>query len=325
MKLHGSAALSLKGRRRLVERVRGLGWTVTEAAEAAEVSVRTARKWVRRFEAEGELGLLDRSSGPHRSPAATSGERVQLIAQLRKGCRMTGAQIAETLDMPLKTVQGILTRIGLGKLWRLDREQTVRYERSKPGELIHVDVKKLGRIQGGAGKRITGRPHYTPTVGGRRQPRKNTVGWEFCHIAIDDYSRLAYVEVLNDEKATTAVGFLRRAVKFFASHGIQVERVMTDNGSPYVSFAHKLACRQLKLRHIRTRPRRPQTNGKAERFIRTMLEGWAYGRIYASSAERERALKPWLDFYNRRRPHGATGHKPPIARLNGNNLLESYS
>jgi transposase InsO family protein len=237
---------------------------------------------------------------------------------------MTGAEIAETLAMPLKTVQGILTRIGLGKLWRLDREQIVRYERSRPGELIHVDVKKLGRIQGGAGHRITGRKHHNPTRGSRGAV-KRTVGWEFCHIAIDDYSRLAYVELLSDEKAITAVGFLRRAVKFFASHDIRVERVMTDNGSPYISFAHALACRQLHIKHLRTRPRRPQTNGKAERFIRTMLAGWAYGRIYASSQERHHALDPWLDFYNRRRPHGAIGHKPPITRLRGNNLLGSYT
>ena len=324
MKLHGSAELSLKKRRRLVERVLDLGWTVTEAAEAAEVSVRTARKWVGRFEAEGELGLLDRSSRPHRSPTATSEDRVHLIAQLRRGCRMTGAQIAETLDMPLKTVQGIVTRIGLGKLWRLDRDQTIRYERSRPGELIHVDVKKLGRIEGGAGHRATGRKHYNPTRGPRGAV-KRTVGWEFCHVANDDYRRLAYVEVLDDERAPTAVAFLRRAVKFYASHGIQVERVMTDNGGAYRSFAHAFACRQLKLKHIRTRPRRPQTNGKAERFIRTMLEGWAYGRVYSSSRERRRALEPWLHFYNRRRPHGATGHKPPITRLHGNNLLGSYS
>jgi transposase InsO family protein len=325
MKLHGSAELSLKKRRRLVGRVLEEGWTVTEAAEAAEVSVRTARKWVGRFESEGEIGLLDRSSRPHRSPSATSEERVQLIAQLRRGCRMTGAQIAEVLDMPLKTVQGIVTRIGLGKLWRLDQHQTVRYERSRPGELIHVDVKKLGRIQGGAGKRFTGKNAYLGSFTDKAGRRRRASGWEFCHIAIDDYSRLAYVEVLDDEKAPTAVGFLKRAVKHFASHGVQVERVMTDNGSPYVSFAHKLACRQLKIKHIRTRPRRPQTNGKAERFIRTMLEGWAYGRIYSSSRERRRALQPWLDFYNHRRPHGATGHKPPITRLNGNNLIRSYS
>jgi transposase InsO family protein len=324
MKLHRNAALSLKKRQLLCDRVVDEEWSLTEAAAAAEVSERTARKWVRRYLAEGESGLFDRSSRPHSSPSATSEERVQLIAQLRRGCRMTGAEIAETLQMPLKTVQGILTRIGLGKLWRLDQEQVVRYERQKPGELIHIDVKKLGRIQGGAGHRITGFKHYNPTRGARKAV-KRTVGWEFCHIAIDDYSRLAYVEVLEDEKATTAIGFLRRALKFFAAHGISAEAVMTDNGSPYVSFAHAFACRQLKLKHLRTRPYRPQTNGKAERFIRTMLAGWAYGRIYGSSSERRAALDPWIDFYNRRRPHGALGHKPPVTRLSGNNLLGSYS
>jgi len=324
MKLHRNAALSLKKRELLCDRVVVRRWSLTKAAAAAEVSERTARKWVRRYLAEGDAGLFDRSSRPHSSPTATSEERIQLIAQLRRGCRMTGAEIAETLAMPLKTVQGILTRIGLGKLWRLDQEQVVRYERSRPGELIHVDVKKLGRIQGGAGHRITGFKHYNPTRGPRKAV-KRTVGWEFCHIAIDDYSRLAYVEVLEDEKATTAVGFLRRAVKFFASHGIEVEAVMTDNGSPYVSFAHAFACRQLKLKHLRTRPYRPQTNGKAERFIRTMLAGWAYGRIYGSSRDRRAALEPWVDFYNRRRPHGALGHKPPVTRLSGNNVLGSYS
>jgi transposase InsO family protein len=326
MKLHGSAELSLKKRRRLAGRVVEQGWTLSEAAEAAEVSVHTARKWVRRFRAEGDAGLFDRSSRPHSSPTATPEDRVQLIAHLRRGCRMTGAEIAELLGMPLKTVQGVVTRIGLGKLWRLDQERVVRYERSRPGELIHVDVKKLGRIQGGAGKRITGGgSHYNRSYTDRAGKRRNTVGWEFCHIAIDDYSRLAYVEVLADERAPTAVGFLQRAVKFFASQGITVERVMTDNGSPYVSFAHKFACRALRIKHLRTRPYRPQTNGKAERFIRTMLDGWAYGRIYRSSAERQAALEPWLDFYNRRRPHGALGHKPPLTRLSGNNLLGSYS
>jgi len=325
MKLHGNAALSLKKRELLVRRVVQERWSLAKAAEAAEVSDRTARKWVGRYLADGELGLLDRSSRPHSSPTRTPEDRVQLITHLRCGCRMTGAEIAETLAMPVKTVQGILTRIGLGKLWRLDQEQIVRYERSRPGELVHVDVKKLGRIQGGAGHRMTGRKHYTPTTGGRRTPRQNTVGWEFCHVAIDDYSRLAYVELLGDEKATTAIAFLRRAVKFFASHGIRIERVLTDNGSPYVSFAHALACRQLHIKHLRTRPRRPQTNGKAERFIRTMLAGWAYGRIYASSRERKDALEPWIDFYNRQRPHGAIGHKPPITRLRGNNLLGSYT
>src|SRR4051812_5096218 len=262
MRLHGNAALSLNKRRRLARRVLEEGWTLTQAAAAAEVSVRTARKWVGRYAAEGEAGLVDRSSRPRRCPAATPEERVQLIALLRRGTRMTGAEIAEALAMPLKTVQGILTRIGLGKRWRLDHARVVRYERSRPGELVHVDVKKLGRIAGGAGHRMTGRKHFNPTRGPRGAV-KRTVGWEFCHVAIDDYSRLAYVEVLDDERALTAIGFLRRALAFFATHGVRVERVMTDNGSAYVSVAHAIACRALAIKHLRTRPRRPQTNGKA--------------------------------------------------------------
>jgi len=324
MRLHGNAELSLNKRRRLAERVQEDGWTLAKAAEAAEVSVRTARKWVRRYRAEGEPGLLDRSSRPYSSPNATPEQRVQLIAALRRSTRMTGAEIAETLAMPITTVQGILTRIGLGRLSRLDQERVVRYERSRPGELVHIDVKKLGRIEGGAGHRVTGRRHYNPTRGPRGAARK-TVGWEFCHVAIDDYSRLAYVEVLDDERATSAIGFLRRARSFFADHGIRVERVMTDNGSAYISTAHAIACRALHVKHLRTRPRRPQTNGKAERFIRTMLGGWAYARIYGSSLERRAALDRWLDFYNRRRPHGALGRQPPVSRLGGNNLLGSYS
>ena len=324
MRLHGNAELSLNKRRRLAERVQEDGWTLAKAAEAAEVSVRTARKWVRRYRAEGEPGLLDRSSRPYSSPNATPEQRVQLIAALRRSTRMTGAEIAETLAMPITTVQGILTRIGLGRLSRLDQERVVRYERSRPGELVHIDVKKLGRIEGGAGHRVTGRRHYNPTRGPRGAARK-TVGWEFCHVAIDDYSRLAYVEVLDDERATSAIGFLRRARSFFADHGIRVERVMTDNGSAHISTAHAIACRALHVKHLRTRPRRPQTNGKAERFIRTMLGGWAYARIYGSSLERRAALDRWLDFYNRRRPHGALGRQPPVSRLGGNNLLGSYT
>jgi transposase InsO family protein len=325
MRLHGNAELSLNKRRRLATRVQEHGWTLTKAAEAAEVSVRTARKWVRRYRTEGEPGLLDRSSRPYSSPNATPEQRVQLIAALRRSTRMTGAEIAETLAMPITTVQGILTRIGLGRLSRLDQEQVVRYERSRPGELVHIDVKKLGRIEGGAGHRVTGRHHYTPSFTDRAGKRRKRVGWEFCHVAIDDFSRLAYVEVLDDERATSAIGFLRRALSFFAGHGVQVERVMTDNGSAYISTAHAIACRALHIKHLRTRPRRPQTNGKAERFIRTMLGGWAYGRIYGSSLERRTALGRWLDFYNRRRPHGALGRHPPISRIGGNNLLGSYT
>jgi transposase InsO family protein len=325
MRLHGNAELSLNKRRRLATRVHESGWTLTSAAEAAEVSVRTARKWVHRYRAEGEPGLLDRSSRPHGSPNATPEARVALIALLRRSTRMTGTEIAEVLQMPITTVQGILTRIGLGKRSRLDQEQVVRYERSRPGELLHVDIKRLGRIERGAGHRVTGRKHYNRRRVDREGRERGTVGWEFCHVAIDDFSRLAYVEVLEDERASTAVGFLRRALRFYADHGVAVERVLTDNGSAYVSIAHAIACRTFGIRHLRTRPRRPQTNGKAERFIRTMLGGWAYGRIYRSSRERTAALAAWLDFYNRRRPHGALGRHSPISRIGENNLLGSYT
>jgi transposase InsO family protein len=241
--------------------------------------------------------------------------------------RLTAAEIAACLGMALSTVSGILTRIGMGKLGRLGLEPAKRYERARPGELIHIDVKKLGRIQDGAGHRITGkRGRYTGSRTDAEGVRRQLVGWEYVHIAVDDATRLAYVEVLPDEKAVTAVGFLRRAVAHFRSYGITVERLITDNGSAYRSTVHAIACRTLGIRHLRTRPYRPQTNGKAERFIRTLLGGWAYGAIYRDSAERNAALAGWIDFYNRRRPHGSLGHKPPIARLNElNNLLGSYS
>jgi transposase InsO family protein len=228
--------------------------------------------------------------------------------------------------MPEKTVSGILTRIGMGRLGRLGLEPARRYERSRAGELVHVDVKKLGRIQGGFGKRITGAgQHYNRKRTDRAGVRRQTVGWEFVHIAIDDATRLAYAEVLPNERAGTAIGFLRRAVAFFRRYGISVEAVMTDNGAAYISAMHAVACRILGLKHLRTRPRRPQTNGKAERFIRTMLGGWAYGAIYASSAERTAALDGWLFTYNHHRRHGALGRRPPAARLAElNNPLGSY-
>jgi transposase InsO family protein len=325
MKLHRNAKLSVKGRELLVDRVLGAGWSLTQAAEAAGVSDRTARKWLARYRAEGADGLADRSSAPHLVANRVDDRRVEVIAALRR-LRMTGAEIAECLEMALSTVSGILTRIGLGKLGRLGLEPAVRYERARPGELLHIDIKKLGRIEGGAGHRIAGRPRSNPVKRDGSGVDRATVGWEYVHIAIDDATRLAYVEVLADEKATTAVGFLRRAVKHYAAYGITIERLITDNGSAYISTAHAIACRALRIRHLRTRPYRPQTNGKAERFIRTMLAGWAYGAIYRSSAERNAALAGWLDFYNRRRPHGTLSHKPPTARLNElNNLLGSYS
>src|SRR5688572_15495347 len=327
MQLHGNAALSVKKRLVLSRRVVEQGWTLASAAAAAEVSVRTARKWVRRYRAEGEAGLLDRSSVPVRQPARTEEGRVQAIAALRR-LRMTGAQIAEVLSMPLSTVSGILTRIGLGKLSRLEPpEPPNRYQRRHPGELMHIDVKKLGRIERGAGHRITGHKHYNPRRGSRGAVRR-TVGWEYVHVCVDDATRLAYVEVLADEKATTAVGFLRRALAFYRRHGIRVQRVMTDNGAAYRSAAHAIACRALKLRHLRTRPYRPRTNGKAERFIRTLLAEWAYGAIYHDSDQRTAALSVWLEHYNYRRPHGALSHQPPASRLQqrtGNNLLGSYT
>ena len=316
MNLHANAALSLNKRRQLCERVVGEAWTVTKAAEAAEVSVRCARKWVGRYRLEGELGLLDRSSAPRSIPHRTSEERIEAIAALRR-LRFTGPEIAETLGMALSTVSGVLTRIGMGKLGRLGLEPAQRYERAGPGDLIHIDVKKLGRIQGGAGHRMTGRrPGNKPRRYDTDGARHYTVGWEFVHIAIDDCTRLAYAEVLPDEKATTAVGFLRRARTFYGRHGIEIQELLTDNGGAYISLAHAVACRALGIRHIRTRPYRPQTNGKAERFIRTMLSGWAYGALYRSSAERTAALDGWLWHYNHRRRHSALSHQPPIARLN---------
>jgi transposase InsO family protein len=326
MQLHGNAALSLNKRRLLCRRVVDESWSLTKAAEAAEVSERTAGKWVARFRAEGELGLLDRSSAPRTVANRTSEDRVEAIAALRR-LRFTGAQLAELFAMPETTVSGILTRIGMGRLGRLGLEPACRYERARPGELIHVDVKKLGRIEKGAGKRITGgRSHYKRTVTDRDGHRRETTGWEYVHIAIDDATRLAYAEVLADERAKTAIGFLGRAVRFFRRYGIRAERVLTDNGSADRSTVHAIACRILGLKHLRTRPRRPQTNGKAERLIRTLLSGWAYGAIYRSSSERTAALDGWLWHYNHERNHRALGRKPPAARLAElNNLLGSYS
>jgi transposase InsO family protein len=250
-------------------------------------------------------------------PQRTGEERVAAIAALRK-LRLTGQDIALALGMPASTVSGILTRIGLGKLSRLEPpEPANRYQRERPGELLHIDVKKLGRINH-VGHRVTGDR--------RKANRTRGAGWEFVHVCVDDATRLAYVEVLDNEKAATAIGFLRRAVAFYAAHAITVERVMTDNGSAYTSTLHALACRALGLKHLRTRPYRPRTNGKAERFIRTMLGGWAYGAIYHSSHQRNQALAGWIDFYNHRRPHGSLGRQPPAARLNElNNPLGSYS
>jgi transposase/transposase-like protein len=318
MKLHARARLSLIRRQELVAMVLEQGRSIAEAAVAAGVSDRTCSKWVARYRAEGADGLLDRSSAPRTVANRTAEQRVACIAALRR-LRLTGPEIAEVLDMALSTVSGILTRIGMGRLGRLGLEPAVRYERARPGELIHIDVKKLGRILQ-PGHRVTGNRRSRQKVG---PSRLGIAGWEYCHIAIDDATRLAYVELLDDETATTATGFLRRSVAFFNSHGMTVEDVMTDNGGAYRSTIHALACKALGLRHLRTRAYRPQTNGKAERFIRTMLGGWAYAALYRDSAERAAALDGWLFTYNHRRRHAAIGRQTPIQRLN--NLLGTYT
>jgi transposase InsO family protein len=316
MKLHANARTCPNSRRLLVTRIEEEGWSLTEAAAAAGVSERSARKWLARWRAEGPGGLRDRSSAPKRIPHRTPAATIDLVERLRR-IQLTAAEIAEALELALSTVSLWLKRLGLGKLSRLEPpEPPNRYERSRPGELVHVDVKRLGRF-GVAGKRVVGR---------RRASRG--YGWEFCHVMVDDATRLAYVEVLVNERGETAVAFLRRGVAWFSERGVRVERVMTDNGSPYVSTVHAIACRELGLRHLRTRPYRPRTNGKAERFIQTMLREWAYGRLYRSSAERRSQLGLWLNRYNYRRKHGSLGHRPPAARLSeltGNNLVGNYS
>jgi transposase InsO family protein len=323
MRLHGNARTCLHSRRLLVERVCVQGWTLAAAAEAAGVSVRTVSKWLRRFRELGEEGLRDRSSVPASVPHRTAEERVEAIACLRR-LRMTAAEIAETLRMPLSTVSAVLTRIGLGKLSRLEPpEAPNRYQKQRPGELVHIDVKKLGRIDphGRHGRDNPAKPSL-------RRRGKRRIGWEYVHIAVDDATRLAYAEVLEDEKANTAVGFLTRALAFYRAHGIRVERVMSDNGPAYRSLMHAITCRTLGIKHLRTRPYRPRTNGKAERFIRTLLAGWAYATIYRHSSERRAALAAWLDFYNHRRPHGSLSHQTPLQRLEAltrNNLAGSYT
>lgn len=323
MKLHANARTCPLSRSLLVERIEREGWTIQEAAEAAGISTRTAAKWRARFRAGGAAGLVDRSSAPKVVANRSANELEQAVAALRR-LRFSGPQIAELLDRPPSTIAAILKRLGMGKLGRVGLQPARRYERARPGELIHVDVKKLGRIAGGAGKRATRVPRNkraNPTDAAGK--RRGSAGWDAVHIAIDDATRLAYAEVLADETAQTATGFLQRAITFFARHGVEVERVLTDNGAPYVSAAHAIACRQLGVRHLRTRPYRPQTNGKAERFIRTLLGEWAYAATYASSAERTRALDGFLWHYNHRRRHAALSRQTPTQRLS--NLLGNYS
>jgi transposase InsO family protein len=308
MNAHKNARMTVHGRALLVKRITVEGWLVADAASAAGVSERTAYKWLARFRSGGEAALRDRSSAPircsHRLPAATVGE----IERLRRH-GLTGPQIARQLAKPLSTVGAILRRLGLGRLSALDpKPPAIRYERAAPGELIHIDTKKLGRIDG-VGHRITG----------DRRGQKRGIGWDMVHVCIDDASRLAYTEILPDEKKESACAFLARALAFFAGHGVAVERVMTDNSSAYRSHDFRRLCAAAGIRHIRTRPYTPRTNGKAERFIQTSLREWAYARAYQSSAERTIAMTHWIDDYDTQRPHSAIANQTPWIRLN--NLL----
>jgi transposase InsO family protein len=304
MNIHPSARFTRAGRALLVERVNQEHWSVAEAAEAAGVSPRTAYKWLYRFEEEGPAGLLDRTSKPKRSPTKVPAGWQAQVLELRR-LRMTGVTIARRLGIPRSTVARILKRGGLERLKKLDPPVPVRrYERSRPGELIHLDIKKLGRFR---------------TLGHRadgvRHSKNDGIGWEFVHVCVDDYTRLAYVEVLGDEKGVTTAAFLQRAAEWLKAQGVIVERVMTDNGSGYVSKTFRAAVAELRARHIRTRPYTPRTNGKAERFVQTMLREWAYGRPFASSYRRRAALPAWLRRYNERRPHTGIGGATPITRL----------
>ena len=302
MRLHGNARLTPHGRELMCRRVRDEGWTVEEAAEAAGCSERTCYRWLERFD-RGEP-MTDRSSAPFRVPGRTDPATEALIEQLRR-LRWTSTRIAGELGMATSTVCAVLSRLGLNRLSRLEPpEPPNRYCRRHPGELIHIDVKKLGRFRM-PGHRVTG----------RGQGRNHHVGWEFCHVAVDDTSRVAYVEVLDDEKAPTCVAFLCRAIEWFAAHGVSVQRVMTDNGPGYRSKLHAQVIAELGIRHLRTRPYRPRTNGKAERFIQTLQREWAYAVSYQDHWHRRRALRGWLEYYNCTRPHSALGHKAPFSVL----------
>jgi len=305
MNIHKNARLTPLSRADLVRRVVVEGQSATSVAAAFGISVRTANKWVARFEAEGMEGLQDRSSRPHRLYRPTPAAIVEKVEVLRRR-RWTGKQIAAELNISPATVSRILKRLGLNHIAALEPAEPVRrYEREKPGELIHIDIKKLGRFER-VGHRITG---------DRRQGNSRGAGWEYVHISIDDASRLAFSQILPDERKTSAVAFLRAAVAYYQSLGVTVARVMTDNGSCYRSNDFRKACRDLRLRHIRTRPYTPKTNGKAERFIQTALREWAYAQAYQSSDRRAEELPVWLHRYNWHRPHGSLKSKPPISRL----------
>jgi transposase InsO family protein len=315
MDAHENARTTPHSRMLIVDRL-AAGWTVAAVAAALGTSPRTVRKWRDRFAAEGEPGLRDRSSRPHRSPARLPAAAEAEIEALRRR-RLSGPAIARQVGRPVSTVGRALRRLGLGRLAALDPpRQVIRYERERPGELIHIDTKKLGRIDG-IGHRITG----DRTRQSSRRGRGEGLGWEYLHVAIDDASRLAYTALMPNEKKESAVRFLGDALAWFAAHGVVAERVMTDNGSAFKSKLFAVALQARGLTHKRTRPYTPRTNGKAERFIQTSLREWAYASPFHSSAERARAMPGWLCRYNISRPHSALGGRPPISRIAKDNVL----
>jgi transposase InsO family protein len=329
---HRNAPLSELGRLRLARVIVEQGWPVARAAERFQVSRPTAQRWAARYRAVGAAGMTDRSSRPHHSPRRTPAPLVRKIVHLRWKQRLGPAQIAPRVGLAASTVHQVLVRCRLSRLADLDRasgQPVRRYEHDRPGALVHIDVKKLGNIPAGGGHRFLGR-----STGGRNSQadrssgqvsrhRNPLIGHGFIHAAVDDHSRLAYAEIHSDETRQTAAGFLVRAQAWFADHGVVIQRVLTDNGGCYRSHLWVQTCQQLGITATRTRPYRPQTNGKVERFNRTLLDGWAYRRLYVSEAARRAAFEPWLHWYNHHRPHTALGGHPPITRCT--NLPEHYS
>lgn len=323
--VHANAALTPRARLRLAKLIIEDQWPVTAAAKMFMVSSVTARKWAARYRGEGVAGMNDRSSRPRSMPTRTPLPAVKRIIRLRRRGRLGPVQIAGELDMAASTVHAVLVRLGLNRLSHIDRvagEPIRRYEHPHPGSLIHVDVTKFGRIPDGGGHRFVGRQQglvnravTSDREGTRTHRYQPRLGIGYLHTVIDDHSRVAYIEICEDEKAVTAIGVLQRAVAWFKERSVTIERVLSDNGSAYRSHAWRDACRELQIVPKRTRPYRPQTNGKIERFHRTLADGWAYARFYGSEAERRDALPGWLHFYNHHRRHSAIG-AAPITRLN---------
>jgi transposase InsO family protein len=323
--LHGNAALTPRARLRLARLIIDECWPVARAAERYDVSWRTAKRWAQRYAEQGEAGMQDRSSRPHHSPARTPRPVIRKIVHLRWKQRLGPVQIGGRLGMPASTVHAVLTRCRLSRLSHLDRvtgEPVRRYEHDRPGAMLHVDVTKYGAIPDGGGWRYVGRVQgrrnreaTAARTGARTKVYAPLVGTAFVHTVIDDHSRIAYAEIRDDEKAATAIDVLRNAVAWFAARGVTIERVLSDNGSAYKSFAWRDACTELGIRPKKTRPYRPQTNGKIERFHRTLTDGWALARFYNSEQARRKALPAFLHHYNHHRPHSAIGGLPPITRL----------